>query len=90
MVVGVVGALLGAALGFIPGLAVSYPLTTTTGDSCIGVESGYCSATGQASGPFIDVPWLLILGVVVALPLFTALIVTLTVRSRLPLVATLE
>ena len=90
MVVGVVGALLGAALGFIPGLAVTYPLTTTTGDSCSGAGSGYCTATGQSSGPFIDVPWLLILAVVVVLPLVTSLVVGLTVRSRLPLVARLE
>jgi putative ABC transport system permease protein len=90
MVVGVVGALLGAALGFIPGLAVTYPLTTTIGDDCSAVGASYCSATGQSYGPFVDVPWLLILGVVVVLPLVTALIVGLTVRSRLPLVARLE
>ena len=90
MVVGVVGPLLGAALGFIPGLAVTHPLTTTICDGCSGVGTSYCSATGQSSGPFVDVPWLLILGVVVVLPLVTALIVGLTVRSRLPLVARLE
>ena len=39
---------------------------------------------------FIDVPWTLVIGLVVVLPLLTALIVGLTARSRLPLVARLD
>ncbi|WP_193604943.1 ABC transporter permease [Nocardioides dongkuii] len=72
-VVGVVGAVLGALVGFVPGVAVTYPLTSSTG-----------------SGPFLDVPWLLIVGLVVALPLLTAAVVGLAARSRLPLVARLD
>jgi putative ABC transport system permease protein len=42
------------------------------------------------TGPFLAIPWLLIAAVVVALPLFTAAVVGLTARSRLPLVARLD
>ena len=37
-----------------------------------------------------DVPWSLVGALVVALPLLTALVVSLTARSRLPLVARLD
>ena len=74
--VGAVGALLGAAVGFIPGIAVSYPLTR-----------GFLPG---APAHYLDIPWTLILGLVVALPLVTALVVGLTARSRLPLVARLD
>lgn len=76
LVVGGVGAILGALIGAIPGIAVSYPLT---------------SSNGQAGVPdhYLDIPWLLILGLVVALPALTALVVGLAARSRLPMVARL-
>ena len=74
--VGAVGALLGAAVGFIPGIAVSYPLTR-----------GYLPG---APAHYLAIPWALILVLVVALPLVTALVVGLTARSRLPLVARLD
>ena len=77
LVVGAVGALLGAAVGFIPGIAISRPLTSANW------------GMGE-HGPFLDIPWLLIAAVVVALPLFTAAVVGLTARSRLPLVARLD
>jgi putative ABC transport system permease protein len=76
--VGVVGALLGAAVGLVPGIAVSYPLTRpyNVGDP----------------GPshYLAIPWLEIVGLVVLLPLVTALVVGLVARSRLPLVARLD
>jgi putative ABC transport system permease protein len=78
LVVGAVGASLGAVVGFIPGLAITFPLTQTNG------------ADGVTTGPFIDVPWLLVLGLVVLLPLLTAAIVGVTARPRLPLVARLD
>ena len=87
LVVGFVGAVLGAIVGFIPGVAITYPLTSTM--------QGMCSAEGNGplicdqTGPFLDIPWLLIAGLVVALPLLTALVVGLTARSRLPLAARL-
>jgi putative ABC transport system permease protein len=75
VVVGFVGALLGAAVGFIPGIAVTYPLT---------------APDYTATGPFLDVPWLMVLGLVLVLPLLTAGVVGLFARSRLPLVARLD
>lgn len=75
--VGVVGAVLGAAVGFIPGIAITYPLTRSFTDS---------------PGPshYLDIPWLQIVGLVVLLPVVTALVVGLLARSRLPLVARLD
>ncbi len=90
VVVGLVGAVLGAAVGFIPGIAVAWPLTTQSGDSCIGEGTGSCTATGVTVGPFLDVPWLMVLGLVVVLPALTSLVVGGFARSRLPLVARLD
>jgi putative ABC transport system permease protein len=75
LVIGFVGGVLGAAVGFIPGIAVTYPLTR-----------GY----SEVDAHFLDIPWLMILGLVVGLPLLTAVIVGLCARSRLPLVARLD
>jgi putative ABC transport system permease protein len=75
--VGFVGALLGAAVGFVPGIAVSYPLTR-----------GYVGASGPSH--YLVIPWLEIAGLVVLLPLLTSAIVGLAARSRLPLVARLD
>lgn len=92
VVVGFVGALLGAVVGFIPGIAITYPLTQQSyGGGCVVDGSGSCTSDGTASvGPFLDIPWLLVLGLVVVLPLLTAAIVGLTSRARLPLVARLD
>lgn len=76
--VGVVGATLGAAVGFIPGIAVSYPLTRL-------YNSG-----GPGPSHYLSIPWLEIVGLVVLLPVVTALVVGLVARSRLPLVARLD
>lgn len=75
--VGMVGAVLGAAVGFIPGIAVSYPLTR-----------GYSGSTGPSH--YLDIPWAMIAALVVALPLLTAAVVGLVARSRLPVVARLD
>lgn len=77
LVVGLVGSVLGALVGAVPGVAITYPLTRGYG----ALEEGQ---------HFLDVPWLLVLGVVVGLPLLTAALVGLTARSRLPLAARLE
>ena len=85
LVVGFVGAVLGAAVGFIPGVAITYPLTS------LSVEPGQTDRFGvPLPTHFVDVPWLFVIGLVVVLPLVTALIVGLTARSRLPLVARLD
>ena len=75
LVIGLVGAILGAAVGFVPGIAVTYPLTR-----------GYAEVPAH----YLEVPWLMILGVVLVLPLLTAAIVGLSARSRLPLVARID
>jgi putative ABC transport system permease protein len=81
--IGLTGAVLGAAVGFIPGIAITYPLTSVT---WINVD-----AEGRAlPDHFLDIPWLLLGGIVVLLPLCTALLVGLTVRSRLPLVSRVD
>ncbi|MEP7738328.1 FtsX-like permease family protein [Nocardioides sp. 31GB23] len=80
LVVGLVGAVLGALVGAVPGVAITYPLTA---------PYGFGEGAGGPSH-YLDVPWLLVLGVVVGLPLLTSAVVGLTARSRLPLVARLE
>lgn len=81
VVVGLVGAVLGAAVGFVPGIAVTYPLTGS--DWVQEIDP-------SLPDHFLDVPWLLVGSLVIALPLLTAVIVGLTARSRLPLVARLD
>jgi putative ABC transport system permease protein len=74
--VGFVGAAMGAAVGFIPGIAISYPLTR--------------NYDGSGPSHYVSIPWLEIIGLVVALPIVTALVVGLLARSRLPMVARLD
>lgn len=81
VVVGLVGAVLGAAVGFVPGIAASYPLTAQT---------WVPDPDDTLPGHYLDVPWLLIVPLVLGLPLLTALIVGLTARSRLPLAARVD
>lgn len=81
VVVGLVGAVLGAAVGFVPGIAVTYPLTGS--DWVQEIDP-------SLPDHFLDVPWLLVGSLVIALPLLTAVIVGLAARSRLPLVARLD
>ena len=81
LVIGFTGSMLGVALGFLPGIAVTYPLTGNSWTQEL-----------NPGGPshYLDIPWVLILVLVVGLPLLTAAVVGLTARSRLPLVARLE
>jgi putative ABC transport system permease protein len=79
LVIGLVGSVLGALVGFVPGIAVTYPLT---GNSW---QTG-----GAGAAHYLDVPWLMVLGVVVVLPLLTAALVGGLARSRLPLVTRLD
>jgi putative ABC transport system permease protein len=79
-VTGLVGALLGVLVGFVPGIAVSFPLTAdVSSDPVPGAASHY-----------LDIPWLLIGSLVVVLPLLTAVVVGVTSRARLPLVARVD
>jgi putative ABC transport system permease protein len=62
MVVGFLGALLGLAVGLVPGIAITYPLTT---------EGGFDPDTGREvmSGPYLEIPWGPLLLVVLGGPL---------------------
>jgi putative ABC transport system permease protein len=73
LVVGLLGAVAGTVVGAVPGLAVTWPLTADT------------SGTVEWGSPTIDVPWLLLLAVALAVPLVAAATAGLAVRSRLPL-----
>ncbi|MDO7868057.1 FtsX-like permease family protein [Nocardioides jiangxiensis] len=77
LVVGGIGAVGGAVIGLVPGIAATWPLTSNTWD-------------GAGPSHYLDIPWLVILVVVVGLPLLTALVVGLCARSRLPLVARID
>lgn len=87
LVVGFVGAVLGALVGFVPGVAITYPLTSQNMGVCSSNASGMFEC--DTSGPFLDIPWLMILALVIVLPLLTSAIVGLAARSRLPLGARL-
>ena len=70
-VIGGVGALLGLVVGFGPGIAVAYPLTSND--------------QGNGVHVVIDVPWALLGGVALLVPLLAVVVTGLAVRSRLPM-----
>jgi putative ABC transport system permease protein len=73
MVVGFLGAILGVAVGLVPGIAVTYPLTTENSyDPAVGVDT--------STGPFLEIPWQPLLLVVVGVPLLAGLLSALAVR----------
>jgi putative ABC transport system permease protein len=75
LVIGLLGAVSGVLVGLVPGIAVTWPLTATS-----------WSEGGQdAHGPIIDVPWMILLGIGLAVPVVAALFAGTAVRSRLPL-----
>jgi putative ABC transport system permease protein len=78
LVIGGIGAVLGAVVGFVPGIAATWPLTS----------NGW-SPDGSGTHT-IDIPWLLISAVVLGLPLLTALVVGAFAKSRLPVVARID
>lgn len=81
LVIGVLGAVLGVLVGFVPGVAITYPLTG---------RGWQRELDPSLPAHFLDVPWLLVGSLVVVLPLLTAAVVGLAVRSRLPLVARID
>jgi putative ABC transport system permease protein len=85
LAIGLVGAVLGALVGAVPGIAVTYPLTSHRW------LVGTTNADGEAiPDHFLAVPWLLVGAVVVGLPLLSAVIVAVATRSRLPMVSRLS
>ncbi|WP_406029750.1 FtsX-like permease family protein [Nocardioides sp. NBC_00163] len=79
LVVTLLGAVPGALIGFVPGIAISYPITT----------EGWPERDSVAAH-YLEIPWDLVGIVVVGLPLLIALIVAVTTRGRLPMVARVE
>jgi len=77
---GLIGALVGVAVGLVPGVAASHSLTST---------AAYGGSGARLPDSFVVVPWPLLAAVVVALPLLTAAVAALTSRSRLPTTARL-
>jgi len=84
LAVGGVGAVLGVLVGFVPGIAVTYPMTSSQWNPCRG------ETCPPLPDNFLDIPWLLIGGLVVLLPLLVAGVVWVFARPRLPLVARLS
>jgi putative ABC transport system permease protein len=76
LVIGLVGAVTGVLVGLVPGIAVTWPLTSNQSGS---------SGSALTHGPIIAVPWLLLAAVGVAVPVIAALFAGTVVRSRLPL-----
>ena len=73
-VVAACGALLGVAVGMIPGIAITWPLTT----------QGLDPVTGQpiTQSPIIVIPWLPLLAVCVAVPLLAGGVAWIAVRRH--------
>jgi putative ABC transport system permease protein len=73
MLVGFLGAILGVAVGLVPGIAITYPLT---------VEHSWDPAAGMdtSRGPFLAIPWHPLLLVVLGVPLLAGLLSALAVR----------
>ena len=75
-VIGLLGSLLGTLAGVAPGIAVSYPLTR--------------SNEPQFASHYLDIPWTLVIGLSVVVPLTAAVGAALLTRSRLPLAGRVE
>ena len=70
LVVAACGCLLGVAIGMVPGIASTWPLTVRT-----------ISATRQTA-PMIEIPWLPLLGLVLLIPLLAAGLAWIAVRRH--------
>ncbi|MEO5981641.1 MAG: FtsX-like permease family protein [Pedococcus sp.] len=74
MVVGFIGAVLGIAVGLVPGIAVSYPLTRNNSyDPLSGLDT--------TTGPYLEIPWTPLLLVVLGVPLLAGLLSAAAIRK---------
>ena len=76
VVIGLLGSLAGIAVGFVPGVAVAWPLTAQHN----GPDGNYVWGS-----PIIDIPWSMLALIGIGVPLLAAPAAGLGVRSRLPL-----
>lgn len=76
VVLATLGTVMGIAVGFAPGIAVTWPLTSES----------YSGGVATLGGPVIDVPWTLLGALLLLVPLIAALVAMVATRSRLPVV----
>lgn len=83
LVVAAVGCLLGVAVGMVPGIASTWPLTvrylSSAGTSVGGPPSG---VPALQVGPVIEIPWLPLVGLVVLVPLVAGGLAWIAVRRH--------
>lgn len=73
VVVGLLGALLGVAVGLVPGIAVTHPLTI----QAYGIDG--------RSGTVTAIPWFTLLAISIGVPLLAAAFAALATRGRVPM-----
>lgn len=61
----IIGAVLGVAVGIVPGIALAYPLTAQTYDFATGMST-------SGGKPILVFPWLVLLGFAIAVPVISA------------------
>jgi putative ABC transport system permease protein len=76
-VISLLGALIGLAVGLVPGVAITYPLTGT--QQC---DEFTNVCTGTFVDPVIEIPWLWLGVVAAAVPLVAALVAAVSVRRE--------
>jgi len=82
-VVAVCGCLLGVAVGMIPGIALTWPLTVRSVSAETGqAAQGMRTLAERLTGPVIEIPWLSLLAIVVLVPLLAAGLAWIAVRRH--------
>lgn len=82
LVLGAVGAVLGTAAGMVPGIAAAVPLTRDYSSSTL--SPGVTGVVETDAGFVIDIPWTLLVVVLVVLPLVSAAVSALAARGPRP------
>lgn len=72
-VTGLMGAMLGVVVGLVPGIAVTYPLTSTSWDQVTGEQ--------KAPEAYLVIPWQPLLLVVLGVPVLAGLLSALAIRT---------
>jgi putative ABC transport system permease protein len=80
-VVALVGSLLGLVVGFVPGVALAWPLTVEHMGSYDPATGNTTLADAGAAAPVIDIPWLVLAAVVIGVPVLAALLAAAAIRK---------